>query len=530
MLAARSVAAAQPSDADFARRALGVRSCGARGNGRDLDTEAINAAIRIVSKAGGGVVRVPAGDYLCRTLHLRDGVRLHLDRGAVLRAAPPGAYDSVNPNPWARYQDYGHDHWRDSMICGIGVKNAAVTGPGLICGDGLSRGGWSKPFCRAPGAADKIIALKECRNVVLTDFRLVGTAHIGILATGARKLRIAGLVVDTGRDGIDIDCSQDVAIEDCVLNTPGDDSIAIKSSDALGYRLTTAEVRVRRCVVTGGYRAGTLIDGRRTPVNARQGMKARIKVGTESCWGFRDIRIESCAVWNALGIPLLAVDGGRLQNIAIRDIVMSNIQDAPLFLRLGARLDAPPGAAVGEFADVTIENLKCCGFGMPLTLSGIPGHRIADVALRDIELVEAQENIVSRGGGWMPVEDDHAPPRRLVPPEDAAAYPEDGMFGALPAGILFARHVERLRVEGLSLRRIRGGHARTTRPRAKGSPLFWLEDVEAARFSGIAVPANTPPPICRSDRHCNFEVAASANLARLPDWDAAARSRLRLTD
>src|ERR1700679_954508 len=101
---------------------LDVRSCGATGNGRTLDTAAINAAIQLVSASGGGTLRFPAGDYLCHTLHLRDGVTLHLDHAAMLRAAPAGQYDEAQSNPWERYQDYGHNHWHNSLICGIGVK------------------------------------------------------------------------------------------------------------------------------------------------------------------------------------------------------------------------------------------------------------------------------------------------------------------------------------------------------------------------------------------------------------------------
>ena len=366
---------------------LDVRSCGAAGDGRTLDTAAINAAIQRVSASGGGALRFPAGDYLCHTLHLRNGVTLHLEHAATLRAAPAGQYDEAQPNPWERYQDYGHNHWHNSLICGVGVKNVAITGPGTIDGNGLSRGDWT-PTRGQGREADKIIALKECRNVTLDGFSLTGTPHIGILATGVGNLRVSRLLVDVIRDGIDIDCCDDVIVEDSAFNTPHDDSIVLKSSDALGYRRPTRNVVIRRCVVTGGFRHGTLFDGTRVPISAADGMKARLKIGTESCWGFADIRIEDCAVSNALGIPLLTVDGGALQNVVLRNIVLRNIQDSPLFLRLGKRLRAPDAPTVQPFAGVTVENFACDGFRMPVMISGIPDHRIADVTLRNIDLVQ----------------------------------------------------------------------------------------------------------------------------------------------
>ena len=502
--------------------ALDIRACGAKGNGHDLDTRAINQAIERVATKGGGVVRVPAGDYLCHTLHLKSGVTLALERGAILRAAPPGRYDRVEPNPWAAYQDYGHNHWRNSMLCGVGVSDVAITGPGLLCGDGMSRGEGSTPSSRTQGVADKVIALKNCRNVALEGFSLTGSAHFGVLASGVQNLRASKLLIDVARDGIDVDCCENVVLEDLILNTPHDDSIALKASAALGRDQPTRNVRIRRCFVTGGFEPGSLYDGRRVPIGPVDGMKARIKLGTESCWGFEDIRIEDCAIWNALGIPLLAVDGGALKRVAIRNVTMSNIQDSPLFLRLGRRLSAPPGAAVQEFTDVAIEKLRCDRFGFPIIVSGIPDHRIERVSLRDIELVAERDDAGERGGGWMPIAR-AAAIAELVPPECEALYPEVGMFGALPAKLLFARHVDGLEIEGLRFRRVRAAGEEARAAQGDARPLFWLRDVAGVRFSEIAAPKGIAGPICHSDRALDVALAASEDLPRAPDWLPALR-------
>lgn len=500
-------------------RALDVRTCGATGNGHDLDTAAINQAIATVSRKGGGVVRIPAGDYLCNTIHLQNGVTILLDSGAILRAAPPGNYDLVEPNRWAQYQDYGHDHWRNSLIYGRGVSDVAIEGAGLICGNGLSRGGWSDGYSQSRGVADKIIALKECRNVSFSGFNLIGSAHFGILATGVSNLEIHRLLVDTGRDGIDIDCCDHVSIADSCFNTPFDDSIAIKSSAALGYRRPTTNVRITGCLVTGGFAVGTLYDGRRIPISAADGMKARIKIGTESCWGFGDIAIEGCVVSNALGIPLLTVDGGALTNVAIRNVVMDNIQDAPLFLRLGERLRALPGAEVHDFRDVTVENLKCYGFKMPIMVCGIPGHRIGNVALRNIELVEQRDASPEKGGGWVAVDEAAARLPATTPPENERAYPEVGMFGPLPAKLMFARHVDGLEVDGLSLRKVKADRE-VQRPIADRRPLFWFHDLVDETFAKVEVPDGRGEPVCRSDKPVNFAVSVGDDLEAPPQWRA----------
>ncbi len=92
-----------------------VRAYGAVGDGRALDTDAINRAIAAAAEAGGGSVVFPAGDYLSFSVRLKSRITLVLEAGATLIGADPalhgGRYDSAEPNPWDAYQDFGHSHW-----------------------------------------------------------------------------------------------------------------------------------------------------------------------------------------------------------------------------------------------------------------------------------------------------------------------------------------------------------------------------------------------------------------------------------
>jgi polygalacturonase len=88
-----------------------------------------------------------------------------------------GTYDSAEPNAWDAYQDYGHNHWHNSLIWGGGLENCSIVGPGLIWGKGLSNGRTAphgrlgyRFVAKQPGVGNKSIALKNCRNVVLRDF------------------------------------------------------------------------------------------------------------------------------------------------------------------------------------------------------------------------------------------------------------------------------------------------------------------------------------------------------------------------
>src|SRR3954464_9903179 len=123
--------------------AYNVKAFGAKGDGKTLDTPAVNRAIERAAAAGGGTVRFPAGIYLCFSIRLKSNIALYLDQGATIVAADPkeakGSYDLPEPNEWDMYQDFGHSHWQNSLIWGEGLENVSILGPGLIDGQGLTR-------------------------------------------------------------------------------------------------------------------------------------------------------------------------------------------------------------------------------------------------------------------------------------------------------------------------------------------------------------------------------------------------------
>jgi polygalacturonase len=156
-----------------------IKSYGAVGDGKTLDTAAINKAIETAAAAGGGTVFFPAGIYASHSIRLKSNITLHLDQGATLLAAPAEpnvGYDPAEPNPWGderRYQDFGHSHWHNSLIWGENLENISIIGAGKIDGTkGLTRGENTRP-----NGANKAIALKLCRNVIIRDLTFLMCGH-----------------------------------------------------------------------------------------------------------------------------------------------------------------------------------------------------------------------------------------------------------------------------------------------------------------------------------------------------------------
>ena len=448
-----------------------VKSFGATGNGKTLDTAAINKAIDAAAAAGGGTVYFPAGNYLSVSIHLKSNIALYLDQGATIVAANTSndvKYDPPEPNQWDAYQDFGHSHWHNSLIWGENLNNVAILGPGMIWGQGLVRTGNQSrtqqqndalnaarsnepktPFgypnprdAVEPGWGNKSIALKNCRNVIIRDISILHGGHFAILATGVDNLTIDNLKIDTNRDGIDVDACKNVRISNCTVNSPFDDGICPKSSFALGYARPTENLTITNCQVSG-YDEGTLLDGTfkreyRAP-NGNFSPTGRIKFGTESNGGFKNITVTNCVFDYCRGLALESVDGALLEDVTISNITMRDISNCPIFLRLGRRMRGPSGTAVGQLRRVLLSNIVVYNAEprYASVISGIPGHDIEDVTLNNIR-------IYYRGGGTKTQ-------AALEPPEKESDYPEPAMFGEIPAYGFFIRHIRGLQMNDVSV-------------------------------------------------------------------------------
>ena len=474
-----------------------VKTFGATGDGKTLDSPAINKTIEAAAAAGGGTVRFPAGTYRCFSVHLKSNIALYLDQGASILAASPadadGKYDSPEPNQWDKYQDFGHSHWHNSLIWGEHLENVSILGPGMIWGKGLVRNGsqsrtaaQNQALQSLPpdprhgplglpnprdavedGWGNKSISLKLCRNVIIRDITILHGGHFAILATGVDNLTIDNLKIDTNRDGIDVDACRNVRISNCSVNSPFDDGICPKSSFALGYARATENVTITNCQVSG-YDEGTFLNGTyqrefRNP-NGTFTPTGRIKLGTESNGGFKNITISNCVFDYSRGLALETVDGGLLEDVTITNITMRDISSAPIFLRLGFRGRGPKEATtVGALRRVIISNIVVYNADPKYAsiISGIPRYAIEDVRLTNIR-------IYYRGGGTKEQ-------AALDPPEKEDAYPDPQMFGELPAYGFFIRHVK-----GLEMRDVEVSYIKED-----ARPPFILNDVKSVDFRHV---------------------------------------------
>ncbi|MFB3787602.1 MAG: glycoside hydrolase family 28 protein [bacterium] len=403
-----------------------VKHYGASGDGKQMDTQAIQAAIGAAAEAGGGTVYFPAGTYLSATLFLKNRITLHLEAGATLLGSPdPAVYPETRP----KIRSYTDNYVTQSLIYGEDLEDVAITGRGAIDGQGAAFQ-W-KEYRRRP----YIIRLISCRNVLIEGVTLRNSAMWMQHYLACENLTVRGISVFNhvtyNNDGIDVDGCRAVRIADCVFDSD-DDALCLKSTTGR----PTEDVTITNCVLSSHCNA--------------------FKMGTESNGGFTDITATNCVIRpprysrstygnqrGLAGIALEIVDGGALDRVSISHFTMQGIS-APIFLRLGNRARpyeaGMPKPAIGSFQNVQISHITATGVShIGCSITGLPEGKIKHVTLSDLDLE-------FEGGGT--AED----ARRDVPlkPE---AYPESSMFGVLPAYGFYCRDVEGLTFRSITLRR-----------------------------------------------------------------------------
>ena len=314
-----------------------VKDFGAVADGKTLDTVAFQKAVDACSKAGGGEVFVPVGEYVLATVFLKDGVRIRFEEGALILGSL-NFYDYAQQEEidYPLYQDASHSYFDLSMFVGRNCKNIAIVGKATID----MRSVWDEDGVR--GAAivhrgPKCIALKECDNVEIADLTIYNVTDLAVYFAGCNNVDVYGLKMRVYIDGISPDNSKNVRIHDCEVEA-GDDGIVFKTSYTLNRLDICKDIHVWNCKIKSRCSA--------------------LKFGTETNGGFEDILIENIDVCDTriTGLAIESVDGAVIDGITVRNIKMRNV-GAPLFIHIGKRMRGPEGREIGAIRNVTLENI-----------------------------------------------------------------------------------------------------------------------------------------------------------------------------
>jgi polygalacturonase len=387
---------------------------GAKGDGVTLNTKSIQSAIEACSESGGGTIWFPSGKYLSGTIYLKSNVTLFLDAGAVL-AGSKNLKDY--PVTISKIRSYTDNYTDKSLIYGEGLEHIAVTGQGVIDGNGASYK-YNGPFKDRP----YMIRIINCKNVQIRDIHILNSAMWVQHYLSCEDVSITGISVNSrvnsNNDGIDIDGCDNVRISDCSIIS-GDDGIVLKST----LNKPCKNVTVTNCVISSDCNA--------------------FKLGTETNGDFQNITFSNCAIYDThlAGITLQMVDGGTLDRVSISNVTMNNVGTA-LFIRLGNRArpfnEKTKKIGMGKLSNVIIDNVQATNAGKTgCSITGLPGYPVKNITLNNIYLT-------FEGGGNQELV------KRDIP-EVPEGYPEFEMFGTLPAYGFYCRHAENIRFYNVEL-------------------------------------------------------------------------------
>ena len=288
-----------------------VTKYGATGNGKTLDTVAIQKAIDACHASGGGTVLFDRGKFLSGTILLKSNITLRIEPGAVLLGSTnnddfeikqPGTAPVAKTGEVA--DELGAHHIGHHFIYADNVDNVAIEGGGVIDGQGDS---YFDKDMKARPRPSPYIEIWNWRDIRIQDITILKTPGWAIHPKNCDRVKIRGITLlnnflAINTDGIDPDSSRNVIISDSYIEA-GDDCIVLKTTNRGGAILPTENVTVTNCVLLSAASA--------------------LKLGTESWGDFRHCVFSNCVIRQArTGIALLAKDGGTMEDVRFQNITM----------------------------------------------------------------------------------------------------------------------------------------------------------------------------------------------------------------
>lgn len=383
-----------------------VKAYGAKPDTTQLSTAAIQQAIDECAANGGGVVWIPAGDYLITGVMLKSNVNLHIDAGATLYASKKVS-DYKNKKRKVGASDESNAL---TLLSALNAENISVTGTGkLHCQAVREQYRRERQFEITDSITGREIANAEkyqadyltkyrrvapsvgainftnCTNVHIRDIEVIESSFWSVHLQWCNRVFVDGIHIQSSSadgvnsDGLDIDGCSDVLVNNCIINT-GDDALCLKTTKSNGQTRPCQWITVSNCILTSS--------------------SAALKLGTESHADFEHITVSNCILKDAnRGLNIIIRDGGSVRNVIFSDIVIKTVRKAtfwwgngdPVWLTIQKRGDIP---SAGVIDNITFNNIIAHGQS-GVRLEGFD-NRMSNIRFNNFQLFMHPENAVDK--------------------------------------------------------------------------------------------------------------------------------------
>ncbi|MCM1193061.1 MAG: glycoside hydrolase family 28 protein [Butyrivibrio sp.] len=383
---------------------LDVRRFGAKGDGIQDDTHAIQAAILACPKDSR--VLIPAGTYRITSLFLKSHTRIELAEGAELKAFTEREKFPVFPGMIESYdqqEQYNLGSWEGNplpmytgVICGVDVEDVVIYGRGTINGNASKEDWWKNPKGYKDVFRPRLFFINGCRNVTLQGVTCCNSPAWTLHPYFSDDLKFIDLQVlnpadSPNTDGCDPESCKNVDILG-VRFSLGDDCIAVKSGKIyMGrtYRVPSENIRIRQCLMENGHGAVTL--------------------GSEMAGGILNLTVEDCIFRHTDRGLRVKTRRGRgkdavLNNIVFRGLELDHVM-TPLVVNSFYFCDPDGKTSYVQSRDVypvddrtpsikklVFEDMKCTNCHVAAAyFDGLPEQKIEEIVMRNISFSYAED-------------------------------------------------------------------------------------------------------------------------------------------
>ncbi len=365
-------------------RTLSVIEQGASGDGKTLNTTAIQKTIDQASAAGGGTVLIPAGTFVSGALKLKSNIDLHLAKGAVLQMSA-----DVNDFPILGKS-------RESLLLAENLHDVQISGEGTIDGQGEP---WWTAYRKTKGTQDDaqkrpgMIIVTSCDKVRLTGFTTKDPPNCHVAMGDCANVTIEGLTLNapdtsTNTDGLNLRV-RNCVIRKCHIATGDDNIVLLTSHPARDGEPAVQNIAISDCTLGVGH---------------------GLSIGSYTAGGIRNVTFENINFeGTSCGIRMKANRdrGGAVESLSYKNLTMKNVSSP---INISSYYPKEPKSPVDDkeqplkpstpiYRDISIENVTVQNENLPkpgnaILIWGVPEQPITDVTLKNVRITAQKGAVV----------------------------------------------------------------------------------------------------------------------------------------